>query len=49
MTNSANTLHNIQPYTGSHSSQYSAIYMIITIANGSQLPIHDVGDGNSFV
>jgi hypothetical protein len=49
MTNSANTLHNIQPYTGSHSSQYSAIYKIITIANGNQLPIHDVGDVNSFV
>ena len=38
MTNSGNTLHNIQPYTGS---------LQITIANGSQLPIHDVGDVNS--
>jgi len=38
ITSYANTLHNIWPCTGS---------LQITIANGSKLPIHNVGDVNS--
>jgi hypothetical protein len=34
------TIHNIWSYSGS---------LQITLANGRQLPIHDVGDNNSYV